>query len=171
MWWEPTDLTEYTQFFSSVRIFTSGTKCQLKFSQKFQVLWDFFTKSIQQLYCHGCATPASLSARQRGEREPSHTPQQALEFCVTDPEAAISAQDRTPQLHLAPQNCNPGTFAKTCLLTKTQWLTLLNLVDVGRKDLTLKGAALYSTMRPRHRAFYKTLPFRENVAGNPKKYG
>lgn len=60
---------------------------------------------------------------------------------------------------------------ETCLLTKTQWLTLLNLVDVGRKDLTLKGAALYSTMRPRHRAFYKTLPFRENVAGNPKKYG
>lgn len=67
----------------------------------------------------------------------------------------------------------PGSLKTATLVTsaKIPWLILLNLADVGRKDLNLKGAALYSVMRPQHKAFCKTLPFRGNITGNPKKYG
>lgn len=95
-----------------------------------------------------------------------------LAFCYTDPEAAITAQDRTPQLHLAAPKLQPWYICQEIwLLAKIQWLILLNLADVGRKDLTLNRAALYSFMRPQHKALYKTLPFRENITGTQKKYG
>lgn len=72
MYWEPTDLIKYTQFFFPVGIFTSGTKCQLKFSQKFQVLWIFFTKATQ-LYCNGCAIPECKAQRLEGTSTPQQT--------------------------------------------------------------------------------------------------
>lgn len=81
---------------------------------------------------------------QRLEGTLAHLRSATLALCVTDPEAAITAQDRTPQPHLAAPKLQPWYMCQEIwLLAKTQWLILLNLADVGRKDLTLKGAALY----------------------------
>lgn len=147
-------------------IVTSGTKCQLKFSQKFQVLWNFFTKATQ-LYCNGCAIPECKAQRLEGTSTPQQTWHPGI-LCYRSKGSNHCPGQNTRAPPGSPKIATWHICQEICLLAKTQWLNLLNLADAGREDVALKRADLYSVMRPQHKAFYKTA-FQRQHFWQPKK--
>lgn len=175
--------TEHTRFFSSARIFNSGTKKSVQVQPEIPGPVGLFYNSNTTAYRKGCAAPVSPVCK-------AHRPEELLGKRHLNRPASPGTlrygsrgNDRCPAQHITAPCGSPkpgyGQPATPVLVAEGssacqpryngQFCSFL--ADVARKDLTLKLTVLYPSMSPQHKVFYKNLPFTGNITGNLKKYG